>query len=71
MSKESGALQGQLQFTERLGSDTFLHVMVERLGTVIAQTIGDANLSAGERVWLSYGPALTHLFDVSGNRISA
>ena len=70
LSRESGALQGQVQFTERLGSDTFLHVLVERLGTVIARTIGDANLSAGERVWLSYEPALTHLFDVSGNRIS-
>lgn len=69
VSRESGALQGQVQFTERLGSDTFLHVLVERLGTVIARTIGDANLSAGEQVWLSYEPAVTHLFDANGNRI--
>ena len=70
ISREAGLLRGIVQFAERLGSDTYLHIEVEGAGIVIARALGDAVYLSAETVWLSYEPQSAHLFDEAGQRIS-
>ncbi|MDR3438768.1 ATP-binding cassette domain-containing protein [Telmatospirillum sp.] len=58
---------GVVQFSERLGSDTFLHVDVDGIGRVVARSTGDTNLTGGERIGLSPKQGHEHGFD-SENR---
>ncbi len=69
VDRKGGLLSGAVQFSERLGSDTFLHVAVEGVGIVIARAVGDAVYASGETVWLSYTPEMTHRFDEAGKRL--
>ncbi len=69
VDRKSGVLSGAVQFSERLGSDTFLHVAVDGIGIVIARAVGDAVYASGETVWLSYLPEMTHRFDENGRRL--
>ena len=69
VDRRSGLLSGSVQFSERLGSDTFLHVAIDEIGIVIARAVGDAVYGAGETVWLSYSPEMTHRFDEAGKRL--
>ena len=69
VDRKSGLLSGSVQFSERLGSDTFLHVAIDEIGIVIARAVGDAVYGAGETVWLSYSPEMTHRFDEAGKRL--
>ncbi len=69
VDRKGGLLSGSVQFSERLGSDTFLHVAIDEIGIVIARAVGDAVYGAGETVWLSYSPEMTHRFDEAGKRL--
>ncbi len=69
VDRKSGLLSGSVQFSERLGSDTYLHVAIDGIGIVIARAVGDAVYGAGETVWLSYSPEMTHRFDEAGKRL--
>ena len=69
VDRKSGVLSGSVQFSERLGSDTYLHVAIDGIGIVIARAVGDAVYGAGETVWLSYSPEMTHRFDEAGKRL--
>lgn len=69
VNRKTGLLSGSVQFSERLGSDTYLHVAIDEIGIVIARAVGDAVYGAGERVWLSYSPEMTHRFDEAGKRL--
>jgi ABC-type sugar transport system ATPase subunit len=69
VDRKSGLLSGTVQFSERLGSDTYLHVAMEGIGVFIARAVGDAVYRAGETVWLSYSPEMTHRFDETGKRL--
>ncbi|CDN52005.1 ABC transporter ATP-binding protein [Neorhizobium galegae] len=68
ITREGGTWRGKVQFTERLGSDTFLHVPLEGAGTVIARAVGDVNYASGQEVGLTYRPEFVHLFDENGLR---
>jgi multiple sugar transport system ATP-binding protein len=69
VDRKDGLLSGSVQFSERLGSDTYLHVAIDGIGIVIARAVGDAVYGAGETVWLSYAPEMTHRFDEAGKRL--
>jgi multiple sugar transport system ATP-binding protein len=54
---------------EHLGSDTFLYVEAGEMGTLTCRYIGELDLKAGDRVWLSPDPARLHRFDKEGGVI--
>jgi multiple sugar transport system ATP-binding protein len=62
LDRESGDWRGRVILTERLGSDTFVHVDVEGIGTVNVRIEGRAEVKAGETVHLTPDPASIHLF---------
>jgi multiple sugar transport system ATP-binding protein len=70
LDRESGDWRGRVILTERLGSDTFVHVDVEGIGTVNVRIEGRAEVKAGETVNLTPDPASIHLFDAKGRPIS-
>ncbi len=55
--KEGDGWPGTVSVAEHLGSDTFLYVDAGKLGMLTARCIGEFNLKAGDRVWLSPDPA--------------
>ena len=57
---------GTVSVAEHLGSDTFLYVDAGKLGLLTARCIGEFNLQAGDRVWLSPDPTRLHRFDKDG-----
>lgn len=71
ISREGGEWRGVVQFMERLGSDTFLHVEVENIGLMIARAVGDREFKTGDRVGLSPQPEFIHLFTSEGQAIRA
>jgi multiple sugar transport system ATP-binding protein len=66
IGKEGEGWPGVVSVAEHLGSDTFLYVDVEKQGMLTARCIGEFNLKAGDRVWLSPDPARLHRFDKDG-----
>jgi len=71
VDREGQGWQGTVTAAEHLGSDTFLYVDAGPIGQLTARTIGEFNLSAGDKVSLSPDPARIHRFDSSGNAIRA
>jgi len=68
-AKEGDGWPGIVSVAEHLGSDTFLYVDAGKLGMLTARCIGEFNLKAGDRVWLSPDPARLHRFDKNGGAI--
>ena len=66
IGKEGEGWPGTVSVAEHLGSDTFLYVDAGKLGMLTARCIGEFNLKAGDRVWLSPDPARLHRFDKDG-----
>jgi len=66
IGKEGEGWPGTVSVAEHLGSDTFLYVDAGKLGMLTARCIGEFNLRAGDRVWLSPDPARLHRFDNEG-----
>jgi multiple sugar transport system ATP-binding protein len=71
IDKEGEGWPGTVSVAEHLGSDTFLYVDAGKLGVLTARYIGELNLKAGDRVWLSPDPARLHRFDKDGGVIQA
>jgi multiple sugar transport system ATP-binding protein len=69
IAKEGDGWPGTVSVAEHLGSDTFLYVDAGKLGTLTVRAIGEFNLKAGDRVWLSPDPARLHRFDKDGEVI--
>ena len=69
LSTESGDWCGVVGVTERLGSDTFLHVEVDGVGSVTARAGGDVEFGRGDRVWLTIPPNRMHRFGENGEVI--
>jgi multiple sugar transport system ATP-binding protein len=65
----AGDWQGTVGLTEHLGSDTFLKVAVDGLGTLTVRTPGDVATSPGDRVRLSPLPGRVHRFDKEGRAL--
>ncbi|MCM5558105.1 ABC transporter ATP-binding protein [Pleomorphomonas sp. JP5] len=57
---------GTVQFSERLGSDTYLHVDVPEIGRLTVRAVGDAALTGGETIGLAPQAAASHGFDADG-----
>jgi multiple sugar transport system ATP-binding protein len=66
IGNEGEGWPGTVSVAEHLGSDTFLYVDAGKLGMLTARCIGEFNLKAGDRVWLSPDPARLHRFDKEG-----
>ena len=65
------ALPGRIRMVERLGSDTFVHVVLEgQADPVVVRCAGDGALAAGEPAWVSLDGAPLHVFDTSGARVA-
>src|SRR5437660_11571840 len=66
IGKEGEGWAGTVSVAEHLGSDTFLYVDAGKLGLYTERCIGEFNIKAGDRVWLSPDPARLHRFDKDG-----
>ena len=62
---ESGLI-GTVSVAEHLGADSFFHVDLDGIGTLVARSELSSGLSEGDRVALAFDPAQVHLFDAEG-----
>jgi multiple sugar transport system ATP-binding protein len=64
----AGAIAGVAEYTEILGSDSFIYVRTDH-GLITARENGKTNVSKGSKVYLKPLEGLTHRFDEAGKRI--
>ena len=57
---------GTVGVAEHLGSDTFLHIHCDSLGTINVRADGELAVRHGDTVWLTPEPAKIHRFDGDG-----
>lgn len=69
VDEKGGEWRGEIQFAERLGSDTFLHVEVPDIGLIVARTEGTALHGGGQTIGLTPRPGFVHRFDAEGMAI--
>jgi multiple sugar transport system ATP-binding protein len=69
LSTESGEWKGKVIVAEHLGSDTFLHVDVDGIGTITARGTGEFPVKAGEMVYLSPDRNRIHKFNDKGRTV--
>ena len=69
LSKEQGTWRGTVGVAEHLGSDTFLHVHADGIGTLTARVGGDFAVTHGDQVYLTPDPERLHRFDEKGMAI--
>lgn len=65
-----GGLEGIVGVTEHLGSDSFYHVDMPGLGSVVARADLTVGLREGDKAGLSFDPEQVHLFDENGQAIT-
>jgi multiple sugar transport system ATP-binding protein len=70
LSSESGQWNGRVRVAEHLGSDTFLHVAVDDIGTLTVRADSALGVSAGDRVLIAPDAAKIHRFGADGKRLS-
>lgn len=70
LSQESGLWNGKVRVAEHLGSDTFLHVAVDDIGTLTVRADTAFNVSYGDRISVSPDPARIHRFGADGRTLS-
>ena len=70
VSTQNGEWEGTVGVSEHLGSDTFLHVSVEGLGTLTVRADGDVVAQHGDKIWLTPDISRLHRFDANGKRIN-
>ena len=66
VSKTEGTWKGSVGVSEHLGSDTFLHMDVENVGTINVRTDGEVDLHHGDTAWLTPKTDKIHRFDEAG-----
>ena len=66
ISTTEGEWKGKVGVAEHLGSDTFLHVHTETLGTINVRADGEIPVKHGDTVWLTPDPSKIHKFDAAG-----
>ena len=66
LSSESGTWPGVVGVAEHLGSDTFLHVNVDKIGMVTVRTSGDFPVSHGDKVFITPDQTRIHRFNDKG-----
>lgn len=70
LAKDAGQWTGEVILTEKLGSDTFVHVNVSEIGLVNVRVKGRADFDSGQRVHLTPDLAAVHLFDQQGRPVA-
>lgn len=66
LSTDGGTWEGTVGVAEHLGSDTFLHVHVDNVGTLTVRAQGEAGLNHGDRAHITPDPERIHRFDSDG-----
>ncbi|MDX0136281.1 sn-glycerol-3-phosphate ABC transporter ATP-binding protein UgpC [Sinorhizobium meliloti] len=66
LSKDQGTWRGTVGVAEHLGSDTFLHVNADGIGTLTARVGGDFAVTHGDQVYLTPDAERLHRFDEKG-----
>ncbi|MDR6757586.1 multiple sugar transport system ATP-binding protein [Mycoplana sp. BE70] len=66
LSTSTGAWRGTVGVAEHLGSDTFLHVAVDGVGTLTARVGGDFPVKHGDQVYLSPQEGRVQRFNEEG-----
>ncbi len=69
LDTDHGVWHGTIGVAEHLGSDTFLHVHVEDVGTVTVRETGEMDLRHGQTVFLTPETDKIHRFDDRGEAI--
>jgi multiple sugar transport system ATP-binding protein len=69
VSREAGEWTGIVGVAEHLGSDTFLHIAVDGIGTMTVRTEGEFGLRHGDVAYLTPDPQRIHRFDAQGKAI--
>jgi multiple sugar transport system ATP-binding protein len=69
ISLTEGSWKGTAGVTEHLGSDTFVHVHTEHLGTLTVRAGGDFTVRHGDTVYLTPDQSRIHRFDADGRAI--
>ncbi len=69
LSRESGLWHGTISIAEHLGSDTFLHIRADGIGSMTARVSGEMGLGHGDAVWLSPAPDKVHRFGDDGRAL--
>jgi multiple sugar transport system ATP-binding protein len=69
LAKTKGAIKGVVDYSEILGSDSFLYVETE-YGLLTVRQIGKSEIKNGESVYLTPEPENVHRFDEHGKRIN-
>ena len=62
--------QGTVDFAEYLGSDTFLYITCENLGSLTVRTQGSSNALTGKPIYLRFNEPDLHFFDAADNALS-
>jgi multiple sugar transport system ATP-binding protein len=66
LSTDQGTWAGTVGVAEHLGSDTFLHVRVDGIGTLTARVDGEMMIRHGDKVFLTPQDGRIHRFDAAG-----
>ncbi|MDL2399415.1 ABC transporter ATP-binding protein [Rhizobium mayense] len=69
LSTTEGDWQGKVNVAEHLGSDTFLHIDADGIGTITARGTGDFPARAGDTVYLTPDKSRIHRFSETGRAI--
>jgi multiple sugar transport system ATP-binding protein len=69
ISTSAGDWQGKVGVAEHLGSDTFVHVHTEGLGTLNVRTDGEMAVKHGDTVFLTPDPSKVHRFAADGRAL--
>ena len=64
VSKTEGEWRGKVKVAEHLGSDTFLHVAVDGIGTITARAGGEVGVAHNDDVHLTPLPDKIHRLGV-------
>ena len=59
-------LVGNVSVAEHLGADSFFHIDLDGIGTMVARSELSSGLREGDRVAVEFDPAQVHLFDAEG-----
>ncbi|NYZ15565.1 ABC transporter ATP-binding protein [Azospirillum sp. RWY-5-1] len=70
LSTTGGRWCGTVTVSEHLGSDTFVYVQADGVGTLVARAGGEFPVHHGDRVWLTPQPGKLHRFDAEGMAIA-
>jgi multiple sugar transport system ATP-binding protein len=69
ISTSEGEYKGTVGVAEHLGSDTFLHIHTDDLGTINVRADGEIPVAHADTVYLTPDPAKIHKFDAAGTAI--